>query len=201
MGTVLPSLLATKCSPTRSTTTKALRCRAFAMRRRGLEPPPGIPDQALNLVTRVSYPSDPRRSVESLAPHGRYGRIGRFGRCHGRCHAGRDAFRECVSTARRGGRVGPSPTARHDECLRSCRDSHDYECDVPSARAAARRSAPSSAARLETRALPTRVTANTRRTSLGSDNGSAATPVGSATSSPTRRRGASAPRSTRMRCR
>jgi hypothetical protein len=37
---------------------------------------PVIPDQALNLVTRVSYPSAARQIVRIVPPGGRYGRIG-----------------------------------------------------------------------------------------------------------------------------
>ena len=46
---------------------------------------PVIPDQALNLVTRVSYPSASRQIVRIVPTCGRCGRIGRSGCCHGCC--------------------------------------------------------------------------------------------------------------------
>jgi hypothetical protein len=49
---------------------------------------PVIPDQALNLVTRMSYPSAARQGVRLLRRGGRYGRFGRSGRCQGCCRAG-----------------------------------------------------------------------------------------------------------------
>ena len=47
---------------------------------------PVIPDQALNLVTRLSYPSVACQIVRIVPARGRYGRIGRSGCCHGCCH-------------------------------------------------------------------------------------------------------------------
>jgi len=47
---------------------------------------PVITDEALNLVTRVSYPSRSRQIVRTVPDRGRYGRIGRPGCCHGCCH-------------------------------------------------------------------------------------------------------------------
>ena len=47
---------------------------------------PVIPDQALNLVTRLSYPSVACQIVRIVRSRGRYGRIGRSGCCHGCCH-------------------------------------------------------------------------------------------------------------------
>jgi hypothetical protein len=43
-------------------------------------------DQALNLVTRVSYPSGSRQIVRIVPERGRYGRIGRSRCCRGCCH-------------------------------------------------------------------------------------------------------------------
>jgi len=66
---------------------KSPATQGLSMRRRGLELHPVIPDQALNLVTRVSYPSGSRQIVRTVPKRGRYGRIGRTGCCHGCCHA------------------------------------------------------------------------------------------------------------------
>ena len=61
-------------------------CRAFRCAEEDSNLHPVIPDQALNLVTLVSYPSAPRQIVRIVPAHGRYGRIGRSGCCHGCCH-------------------------------------------------------------------------------------------------------------------
>ena len=47
---------------------------------------PVIPDQALNLVTRVSDTSESRQIVRSVRESGRCGRIGRCGCCRRCCH-------------------------------------------------------------------------------------------------------------------
>ena len=78
---------------------------------------PVIPDQALNLVTRLSYPSESRQIVRIGPPCGRYGRIGRSRCCHGCCHErgllGVFGVREIPADARRGRdghRHGQRPT-------------------------------------------------------------------------------------------
>ena len=43
---------------------------------------PVIPDQGLNLVPRVSYPSRSCRIVRIVRVRGRYGHVGRAGCCH-----------------------------------------------------------------------------------------------------------------------
>ena len=67
---------------------------------------PVIPDQALNLVTRVSYPSDASIASRTSGILDAYGRIGRSGCCHGCCHgdAGRRGQR---------GAWDRSPSGRH----------------------------------------------------------------------------------------
>ena len=67
-------------------TRKALLCRAFRCAEEDSNLHPVIPDQALNLVTRVSYPSGSRQIVRIVPARGRCGRIGRSGCCHARCH-------------------------------------------------------------------------------------------------------------------
>jgi hypothetical protein len=65
---------------------KAPLCRAFQCAEEDSNLHPVSLDQALNLVTRVSYPSRSCRSVQIVRSRGRYGRIGRSGCCHGCCH-------------------------------------------------------------------------------------------------------------------
>jgi hypothetical protein len=65
---------------------KAPLCRAFLCAEEDSNLHPVSLDQALNLVTLVSYPSGSRQIVRIVPAHGRYGRIGRSGCCHGCCH-------------------------------------------------------------------------------------------------------------------
>jgi hypothetical protein len=66
-------------------TRKAPLCRAFRCAEEDSNLHPVIPDQALNLVTRLSYPSRSRQIVRIVQPRERYGRIGRSGCCHECC--------------------------------------------------------------------------------------------------------------------
>ena len=72
---------------------------------------PVIPDQALNLETRLSYPSVACQIVRIVPARGRYGRIGRSGCCHGCCHEpaplGVLGVGESSRGARRGARRRP----------------------------------------------------------------------------------------------
>ena len=68
-------------------TTKAPPCGAFARcAEEDSNLHPVIPDQALNLVTRVSDTSESRQIVRSVRESGRCGRIGRCGCCRRCCH-------------------------------------------------------------------------------------------------------------------
>jgi hypothetical protein len=72
----------------RSGNEKPRRAGPFAaMRRRDSNVRPVIPDQALNLVTRPSYPPVACQIVRIVPSRGRCGRIGRSGCCRGCCHA------------------------------------------------------------------------------------------------------------------
>jgi hypothetical protein len=70
---------------------------------------PVIPDQALNLVTQVSYPSESRQIVRIVRFGGRYGHIGRSGCCHGCCHGRLGRFRG--DRGRTPAASNPAPTA------------------------------------------------------------------------------------------
>ena len=67
-------------------TRKALLCRAFRCAEEDSNLHPVIPDQALNLVTQLSYASIRCQIVHYVHNSGRSGRIGRSGCCHGCCH-------------------------------------------------------------------------------------------------------------------
>ena len=73
-------------SSSRNQTRKAPLRRAFRCAEEDSNLHPVIPDQALNLVTRLSYASVACQIVRIVPKCGRYGRIGRSGRCHGSCH-------------------------------------------------------------------------------------------------------------------
>ena len=65
---------------------KTLLWRAFRCAEEDSNLHPVSLDQALNLVTRMSYPSESRQIVRIVPERGRYGRLGRSGCCHGSCH-------------------------------------------------------------------------------------------------------------------
>jgi hypothetical protein len=75
-----------RCCPTLGQgRAKGPLCRAFLCAEEDSNLHPVIPDQALKLVTRVSYPSLCVHIVQIVQPRGRYGRNGRSGCCHGCC--------------------------------------------------------------------------------------------------------------------
>ena len=127
--------------PTRATsgpspeTTKAPPCGAFAaMRRRGLEPPPGYPGPGPQPGNPSVISVRSRQIVRIVPKRGRYGRIGRSGCCHGCCHGRRLPMRDNAALAAFAGcgaGVGLEP--RHAD-----HDSAGFGSTAPFARAGGR---------------------------------------------------------------
>ena len=101
---------------------------------------PVIPDQALNLATRVSYASRSRQSVLCVQRSGRNGRIGRNGCCQGCCHGSARQL-ERVPSGRLGGLATRFCLSSLEELV-CCGWSHDDQRSVVGGASASRARAP-----------------------------------------------------------